>query len=204
MAGGDEAEAEDSEVVGELGVRAIKENIFLEKGFGVEWGEECREFLDGNCVNDPFSFTCAMKACGSLAYMKLALQLHGLVEKFDFGSNVYMAIQNSIMDMYIKSGKSLSTFVKMWSQGVRPNSMTYASVLSACTSIYDLEWGTHLHAQIVRMEPTIDVLLGSGLVDMYASLVLREWHAPWLSMILSQSQEAATLSHKATMLLSPQ
>ena len=60
---------------------------------------------DGNCVNDPFSFTCAMKACGSLAYKKLALQLHGLVEKFDFGSNVYMAIQNSIMDKYIKSGK---------------------------------------------------------------------------------------------------
>ena len=60
---------------------------------------------DGNCVNDPFSFSCAMKACGSLAYKKLALQLHGLVEKFDFGSNVYMAIQNSIMDMYIKSGK---------------------------------------------------------------------------------------------------
>nr|POE92712.1 pentatricopeptide repeat-containing protein, chloroplastic [Quercus suber] len=57
---------------------------------------------DGNCVNDPFSFTCAMKACGSLAYKKLALQLHGLVEKFDFGSNVYMAIQNSIMDMHIK------------------------------------------------------------------------------------------------------
>ncbi|XP_050279814.1 pentatricopeptide repeat-containing protein At2g13600-like [Quercus robur] len=188
---------------------------------------------DGNCVNDPFSFTCAMKAGGSLAYMKLALQLHGLVEKFDFGSNVYMAIQNSIMDMYIKSGKvsyaervflripnpslfcwnsmiygysklygvgrafdlfnqmperdsvswntmisifsqhgfgvqSLGTFVEMWSQGVRPNSMTYASVLSACTSIYDLEWGTHLHARIVRMEPTIDVLVGSGLVDMYA------------------------------------
>ncbi|GMY15758.1 pentatricopeptide repeat-containing protein At2g13600-like [Fagus crenata] len=188
---------------------------------------------DGNCVNDPYSFTCAMKACGSLSYIKLALQLHSLVEKFDFGSNVYMAIQNSMMDMYIKSGKvsyaervfsripnpslfcwnsmiygysklygvgrafdmfnrmperdsvswntmisifsqhgfgvqSLSTFVEMWSQGVRPNSMTYASVLSACTSIYDLEWGTHLHARIVRMELTLDVLVGSGLVDMYA------------------------------------
>ena len=34
---------------------------------------------DGNCVNDPFSFSCAMKACGSLAYKKLALQLRGLV-----------------------------------------------------------------------------------------------------------------------------
>ncbi|KAK7838773.1 pentatricopeptide repeat-containing protein [Quercus suber] len=127
-----------------------------------------KNLQDGNCVNDPFSFTCTMKACGSLAYKKLALQLHGLVEKFDFGSNVYMAIQNSIMDMYIKSGKSHSTFVEMWSQGVRLNSMTYASVLSTCTSVYDLEWGTHLHARIVRMEPTIDVLVGSGLVDMYA------------------------------------
>uniref|UniRef100_A0A2N9GXV2 Uncharacterized protein n=1 Tax=Fagus sylvatica TaxID=28930 RepID=A0A2N9GXV2_FAGSY len=158
---------------------------------------------DGNCVKDPYSFTCAMKACGSLSYIKLALQLHSLVEKFDFGSNVYMAIQNSMMDIMIygysklygvgrafdmfnrmperdsvswntmisifsQHGfgvQSLSTFVEMWSQGVRPNSMTYASVLSACTSIYDLEWGTHLHARIVRMEPTLDVLVGSGLVD---------------------------------------
>ena len=45
--GGDEAEAEDGEVGGELGVGAIKEDVFLEKGFGVEWGEECREFLVG-------------------------------------------------------------------------------------------------------------------------------------------------------------
>lgn len=45
--GGDEAEAEDGEVGGELGVGAIEEHVFLEQGFGVEWGEECREFLVG-------------------------------------------------------------------------------------------------------------------------------------------------------------
>lgn len=45
--GGDEAEAEDGEVGGELGFGAIEEDVFLEKGFGVEWGEECREFLVG-------------------------------------------------------------------------------------------------------------------------------------------------------------
>ena len=45
--GGDEAETEDGEVGGELGVRAIEEDIFMEKGFGVEWGEDCREFLVG-------------------------------------------------------------------------------------------------------------------------------------------------------------
>ena len=45
--GGDEVEAEDDEVGGELGVGAIEEDFFLEKGFAVEWGEECREFLVG-------------------------------------------------------------------------------------------------------------------------------------------------------------
>lgn len=188
---------------------------------------------DANYIDDPFSFTCAMKACGSLGYAKLALQLHGLVEKFDFGGDVYMAIQNSLMDMHIKSGKvsyaervflrlpkpslfcwnsmiygysqlygigraldlfnqmperdcvswntmisifsqhgfgvqSLSVFVEMWNQGSRPNSMTYTSVLSACTSIYDLEWGSHLHTRIVRMEPILDACVGGGLIDMYA------------------------------------
>ena len=48
--GGDEAEAENDEVGGELGVRAIEEDVLLEKGFGVEWGEECKEFLVGDWV----------------------------------------------------------------------------------------------------------------------------------------------------------
>lgn len=186
---------------------------------------------DGDSVCDPFSFTCAMKACGSIGYVKLSRQLHGFVEKFDCG-NIYMAVQNSIMDMYIKCGavscaervflripnpslfcwnsmiyghsklygveraidtfnrmperdsvswntlisilsqhnfgvQSLRMFVEMWNKGIRPNSMTYASVLSACTSIYDLEWGVHLHARIVRMEPSLDVFVGGALVDMY-------------------------------------
>ena len=48
--GGDEAEAENDEVGGELGVGAIEEDVLLEKGFGVEWGEECKEFLVGDWV----------------------------------------------------------------------------------------------------------------------------------------------------------
>ena len=89
---------------------------------------------------------------------------------------------NAIISFFCEHGfgvQSLSTFVEMWSQGARPNSMTYASVLSACKSIYDLEWGTHLHARIVRMEPTIDVLVGSGLVDMYAKCGCLEF-ARWI------------------------
>ncbi|RVW68280.1 Pentatricopeptide repeat-containing protein [Vitis vinifera] len=63
----------------------------------------------------------------------------------------------SILSQHGFGAKTLNTFLEMWNQGFRPNSMTYASVLSACTSIYDLEWGAHLHARIVRMEPRLDV-----------------------------------------------
>lgn len=183
------------------------------------------------CVPGPFSFSCAMKACGSIGYLKLAFQIHGLAEKFDLGGDI--SVVSSILDMYIKCGgvsyakqvflrmpnptlfcwnsmiygysksyggrsaldlfsqmperdnvswnmmisilsqhgfgaQTLTMHIEMWNQGFRPNSMTYASVLSACTSIYDMEWGTHLHARILRMEPNIDVFVGSGLIDMYA------------------------------------
>ncbi|KAL5539503.1 hypothetical protein UlMin_045990, partial [Ulmus minor] len=56
---------------------------------------------------------------------------------------------------------------EMWKQGFKPNSITYASILRACTSLYDLGWGTHLHARIVRAEANLDVLVGGGLMDMY-------------------------------------
>ncbi|KAK7308343.1 hypothetical protein VNO77_41945 [Canavalia gladiata] len=52
--------------------------------------------------SDPFSFTCAMKACGCLASTQLALQLHAHVIKLPFGSQT--CIHNSLVDMYIKCG----------------------------------------------------------------------------------------------------
>ncbi|XP_023520702.1 pentatricopeptide repeat-containing protein At2g13600-like isoform X2 [Cucurbita pepo subsp. pepo] len=176
-------------------------------------------------------------ACSSVGYLRIALQLHGLSVKYGIGNNE--AIQNSVIDMYVKCGaiyaaeqvflriekpslfswnsmiygysklhemgraldtfmkmpehdsvswntiisafsqhglhtRSLSTFVEMWIHDCQPNSMTYASVLSACANIYDFQWGKHLHARIVRIEPFLDVLVGNGLVDMYAKCGLIE------------------------------
>ncbi|KAK9270075.1 hypothetical protein L1049_025649 [Liquidambar formosana] len=35
-------------------------------------------------------------------------------------------------------------------------------------AVYDMGWGSHLHGRIVRMEPSLDVFVGSSLIDMYA------------------------------------
>ncbi|BAU01864.1 hypothetical protein VIGAN_11120000 [Vigna angularis var. angularis] len=78
---------------------------------------------------------------------------------------------NTLISVFSQHGlavRCLSMFVEMCSLGFRPNFMTYGSVLSACASISDLEWGAHLHARILRMEHSLELFLGNGLIDMYA------------------------------------
>ncbi|KAI3816280.1 hypothetical protein L1987_15973 [Smallanthus sonchifolius] len=184
-----------------------------------------------DCVPDAYSLSCVMKACACLKNVNLAVQVHGLAQKFEFLGDD--SVESSMVDMYIKCDmpdvaesiflkmgnpnlfswnsmiygysklygaqsalklfdqmpkrdvvswnmiisilskhgnvmKTLDGFIEMCRQGFRPNSMTYASVLSASTSIYELAWGAHLHARIIRLQHNIDVYVGSGLIDLYA------------------------------------
>jgi len=78
---------------------------------------------------------------------------------------------NMLISMFSQHGLAvhcLSMFMEMCSLGFKPNFMTYGSVLSACANISSLEWGAHLHARILRMEHSLDLYLGNGLIDMYA------------------------------------
>ncbi|GAB2282116.1 hypothetical protein Dimus_016674 [Dionaea muscipula] len=185
--------------------------------------------VDG--VPDQHSVTCVMKACASIGYLPLAIQLHGFVEKYGFANG--SSVDSSLIDMYIKCGaidhaervfrrvtsptlfcwnsmlygyfmssgissslnffhqmpehdivswstiisllsqhgfgvQALHMFIDMSIQGLRANSLLYASVLSACTDLNDWDWGRHLHARIVRNESNLDMYTGSGLIDMYA------------------------------------
>ncbi|XP_029149797.1 pentatricopeptide repeat-containing protein At2g13600 isoform X2 [Arachis hypogaea] len=78
---------------------------------------------------------------------------------------------NTLISVFSQHGlgvKCLFLFLEMCDRGFNPIFMTYGSVLSACASIGDLEWGAHLHARILRVEHGLDAYLGSGLIDMYA------------------------------------
>ncbi|XP_073225589.1 putative pentatricopeptide repeat-containing protein At1g68930 [Cicer arietinum] len=61
-----------------------------------------RESNDRGENYDPFSFTSVMKACGSLGYTRLGVQLHALVVKLGFGMQT--CIQISLVGMYVKCG----------------------------------------------------------------------------------------------------
>ncbi|CAK8562957.1 unnamed protein product [Lathyrus sativus] len=110
---------------------------------------------------------------------------------------------NSLISIFSQHGfgvDCLAMFVEMCNQGFSPNFMSYGSVLSACASISDLKWGAHLHARILRMEDSLDLVLGNGLIDMYAkcgclglakrafnSLKDRD-HVSWNSLITGVAQ----------------
>ena len=63
---------------------------------------------------------------------------------------------------------ALELFERMQQEHVRPNEVTLLYLLKACGSIGAIEIGRRLHDEIIREGFTLDVVLGSAVIDMYA------------------------------------
>ncbi|XP_058078156.1 pentatricopeptide repeat-containing protein At1g20230-like [Magnolia sinica] len=67
------------------------------------------------------------------------------------------------------SSQALNVFRQMISEGVKPNSITIASVVSACTSLSLVLHGKEIHGYCVKTDGLdSDVLVSNSLVDFYA------------------------------------
>jgi pentatricopeptide repeat protein len=64
---------------------------------------------------------------------------------------------------------ALRLFERMEQEHVRPNEVTFLYLLKACGSIGTTEAGRRLHDRIIREGLALDAVLGSAVVDMYAS-----------------------------------
>eukprot|EP01018_Ginkgo_biloba_P036923 Gb_03481 [translate_table: standard] len=77
----------------------------------------------------------------------------------------------TMISVYTQNGHfndALILFRQMQLTSVKPNSVTFASVLPACANLAALEFGKGVHEDIVRSGFQSDVFVGNGLVDMYA------------------------------------
>jgi pentatricopeptide repeat protein len=82
---------------------------------------------------------------------------------------------SAMISAYAQSGlgdEALHCFEQMQEEeGVRPNAVTYASVLKACSIVGSLSMGEHVYLTVRRQhmwEEEADVVLGTALVDMYS------------------------------------
>ncbi|XP_057815875.1 pentatricopeptide repeat-containing protein At3g24000, mitochondrial-like [Cryptomeria japonica] len=78
---------------------------------------------------------------------------------------------NAMIVGYAKNGfveKAFETFEQMQLANVKPDSTTFASILSACTQMGALELGTAIHQTIIENRFSSNIIVGNALVDMYA------------------------------------
>lgn len=78
---------------------------------------------------------------------------------------------NAMIAGYTHNGfveKALETFKQMQYSGVKPNSTTFASVLTACAKMGGLEQGMGIHQGIMGMGFWSDIVVENALIDMYA------------------------------------
>lgn len=77
----------------------------------------------------------------------------------------------AMINGYILNGNvrsALALTKQMQIEGVRPNSVTVASLLSACANLHFLKHGKSLHAWAMRGKLEPDVIVETALIDMYA------------------------------------
>eukprot|EP01018_Ginkgo_biloba_P019065 Gb_20268 [translate_table: standard] len=64
--------------------------------------------------------------------------------------------------------KALKLYLQMEVAGMKPDSVTMASVLPACANLADLQQGKEIHDYVIRTGLESDVLVGNALIAMYA------------------------------------
>eukprot|EP01018_Ginkgo_biloba_P030326 Gb_08619 [translate_table: standard] len=77
----------------------------------------------------------------------------------------------TLLSGYAQNGQAneaLKLFRQMWLAGVKPNSVTTASVLPACGNLVTLQQGKEIHGYIIKSGFESDIFVASALVDMYA------------------------------------
>eukprot|EP01018_Ginkgo_biloba_P029526 Gb_22656 [translate_table: standard] len=78
---------------------------------------------------------------------------------------------NAMISGFAQNGQgeeALKHFCQMQVACIRPNEVTYPSVLSACASLVALGQGMKIHNHTIKTGLEFDVFVGSALVDMYA------------------------------------
>lgn len=81
------------------------------------------------------------------------------------------ATWNSMISGYTQNGHNEETFLvfrKMLEQNIRPNAVTVASILPACSQIGSVELGKQFHGFSIRQYLDQNVFVASALVDMYS------------------------------------
>ncbi|KAL5555437.1 hypothetical protein UlMin_037673 [Ulmus minor] len=115
-----------------------------------------RNIFSGN------SIICALNKSG---FLDEAVQIFGLLPETD------QCTWNSLVSGFAQHDRfeeALEYFAKMHGENFILNEYSFGSALSACSGLRDFTLGMQIHALISKSRYSLDVFMGSALIDMYS------------------------------------
>ncbi|KAL6311142.1 hypothetical protein AAG906_025691 [Vitis piasezkii] len=115
-----------------------------------------------------------LSAIASLEALNYGLLVHALAIKQGLNSNVYVG--SSLINMYAKCEKmeAAKKVLMLWMReilmildGIAPDEVSLASILSGCANLQALEQGEQVHCFLVKSGLQTSLYAGSSLIDMY-------------------------------------
>eukprot|EP01018_Ginkgo_biloba_P003038 Gb_26696 [translate_table: standard] len=99
------------------------------------------------------------------------MNLEHALQVFDKMSQRNLVSWNALIVGYSQNAhyeEAIKLFSKIPHESIKPDQITFSSVLSACASLTSLEHGRQVHAQIIKSESKSEIFVTNALVDMYA------------------------------------
>ncbi|OMO72969.1 hypothetical protein COLO4_27374 [Corchorus olitorius] len=141
--------------MGDLTTAALVHNGREEMAFS-----KIRIMIRGSVSPNSFTLSSVLRGCASLAMLKEGQQIHAIVTKFGLDRARYAGA--ALIDLYGKCGSAdmasyaqngfghdaLNMFNKMQDMGLKPNDVTYVSILLACNNAGLVEEGCHIFSSI--------------------------------------------------------
>ncbi|GAV83147.1 PPR domain-containing protein/PPR_2 domain-containing protein/PPR_3 domain-containing protein, partial [Cephalotus follicularis] len=103
-------------------------------------------------------------------YCKCKEALHTAKHIFERSKVKDVVIWSSIIGSYSQRGdiiEAIKLFRRMRVEGVKPNSVTFLVLISACTLLTSLSHGCGVHGYILKLGINFDIFIGNALINMY-------------------------------------
>ncbi|KAF8714992.1 hypothetical protein HU200_027536 [Digitaria exilis] len=115
----------------------------------------------------------------NLSVANVLIGMYGRCGKFDHACKIFglaklkgdIVTWNALISSYAHLGHSnaaVSLYDQMLTEGLKPNSATLITVISACANLAALERGEQIHSYVKEIGWESDVSISTALIDMYA------------------------------------